>query len=190
MLVHRIFPYLSSAAAGEKFSPTFVPPQGKGRLDNPDLFACWYFATSPSGAVGEAFGEQREWSDDMLCYGTSGPRRVLGLFTLPDDINLLDLDDAQVLVDYKLRPTQVVEPNRSFTQRWARRIASEYRPGTSVPAWDGVSWWSLQRPHWKLVAVWVRTGASNPASFVSHEPLGKNHPAVQDAMSSLKKDWA
>lgn len=189
MLVHRVFPYLASAADGEKYSPTFVPPQGVGRLDNADLYTCWYFASSPSGAVGEMFGEQREWSDGLLTVPYTGARRVLGLFALPDNLNLLDLDDAQVLVDYKLRPTQVVEPNRSMTQRWARRIATEYRPGTSVPAWDGVSWWSLQRPHWKLVAVFVRNGNANPASFVSHEPLGKNHPAVQDAMSSLKRAW-
>lgn len=190
MLYYRVFPYLPAALSGESFSPTFAPPQGMGRVDNPDLYTCWYFARDPSGAIGESFGDLCEWSDDMLLVPTEPrARKVLGSFQLPDDLNLLDLDDGNVLSRYGLRPTQVVEPRRSVTQRWARTIAGETRPGTPTFAWDGVSWWSLHRPHWQIIAVWVRKGDKDRAEFKRIESLDREHPAVQSAMTSLNRKW-
>jgi len=184
MLISRIFPYLPSATHGRPGHPAHLyKGQGGGRLDNPSHYHVWYLSDDPCGAIGETFGNLDTWSNAMFSFpGLIGSRRALATYTLPDGLSILDLDDARNLLDRGMRPTQVVERNRSATQSWALRIFNE-RNDAGQRMWQGVSWWSLHRPQWKLMGLW---GSITP-SVVSVEQLDTKHPAVVDAANTLRK---
>jgi hypothetical protein len=115
VLVYRIFAYDPVASVGQHGHPEYLyKPQGKGRLDNPQHYDSWYVALTPEAAVGEVFGDITVWGQDMFeLPAFAGSRRALGVFELPDEISLLDLDDAPALLDRGLRPTQVIARNRA-----------------------------------------------------------------------------
>jgi hypothetical protein len=184
MLVYRVFPHLASAAVGAAGHPQYLHRgQGGGRLDNPGHYLVWYLACSPSGAVGEAFADLDTWSDTMFAYPKlAGSRRALATYAIPDDLALLDLDDAKNLLDRGLRPTQVVERNRSATQVWALKIFRE-RNDRSSQMWNGVKWWSIHRPQWEIIGYW---GTAAP-TVVNVERLTTSHSALIDAARALSK---
>ena len=155
MLLYRVFPSLDSAGEGEPGHPSYIhKPQGKGRLDNPGDYTCWYLSGESSGAVGEVFGDLTSWVDDMFEVPfLAGARRALGTYFIPDDTPLLDLDDAKNLLDRGLRPTQVIIRNRPATQAWALAIFKEANADGSRK-WQGVRWWSYQRPSWQIYGLW------------------------------------
>lgn len=181
MLLFRVFPYLAGAHVGEPGHPQYLhPAQGAGRLDNPREYQCWYLSAEASGAAGEVFGDLARWSDGMFGFpALPGARRTLGTYEIPDDTPLVDLDDAQNLLDRGLRPTQVIGSNRPVTQAWALRIFNERAHG-GTRKWNGVRWWSYHRPQWRIFGLWeieprcVDTGA-----------LDVGHPAIVDAARTL-----
>jgi RES domain-containing protein len=183
VLAYRVFPYHPSATAGEAGSPSYLhKPQGQGRLDNPGEYDVWYLSVEASGAVGETFGNLATWSPAMFPFpGLPGARKALGVYELDDDLPLLELDDARNLLDRGLRPTQVVERNRSATQAWALAIFRE-RDHRGNPRWAGVRWWSYHRPQWRILGVW---GAVPRCVLV--EDLDMGHIAVVDAARTLTK---
>jgi len=156
-------------------------PQGSGRLDNPDHYVVRYFALSPAAAVAETFGTLTRWVPAMFAFpGLTGGVRAVATYEIPDDTPILDLDDAQALVDRGLRPTQVVTRARAVTQPWAFRIFQE------PVRWAGVRWWSYYRPEWPIVGLW------RDESLVVRktEPLDIDHPAVDEAAKELAKERA
>lgn len=187
MLLYRVFPHLPSAAAGMPGHAYYLhPSSGAGRLDNPSRYSVWYLSHDACGAIGEVFGNQEAWSDAMFSFPKlPGSRRALATFTLPDDLPVLDLDDAQTLLDRGLRPTQVVSRNRSATQTWALRVYEE-RDDRGQQKWHGVKWWSFHRPQWRLMGYW---GPMQPR-IVDVEPLDTKHYAVLDAANTLCKSIA
>ena len=188
MIVYRVFPYLPAARPGAPGHPDYLhKPQGKGRLDNPADYDLWYFAVMPEGAIGEVFGNFTMWVDDMFEVPfLPGARRALGRYELPDDLDILDLDDAQALLDRGLRPTQVVGRNRAASQTWALRIFQE-RTHDGSRKWIGVRWWSYQRPQWPVIGLWTAPGESPAHRIVDVSPLDLKHPAVADAARTLAK---
>jgi hypothetical protein len=74
-----------------------------------------------------------------------GARRALGIFGLPHDLRILDLDDPAQFVRVGLRPTQIVTRNLAVMQGRAHRIWSEKAPHRSDHTWQAVSWWSFRR---------------------------------------------
>ena len=87
----------------------------------------------------------------------------------------LDLDDAGVLVERSLRPTDVVIRNRPRTQQIARAVHAG-------GGWAGLSWWSMHRPQWTLHVLW-----DHRALVVEGvEPL-PGHPGLLDAGRLLAK---
>lgn len=150
MLVCRVFPHREDAAAGDPGHPLYIhPDQGWGRWDNPDLYRVLYVAATATGAIGESFAHLSHWSQAMLPFPSiAGSRRRLATYQLAEHARpLLDLDDARVLLDRGLRPTDIVKRNRARTQQIARDIFAE-------SAWAGLSWWSMHRPEWALHALW------------------------------------
>jgi RES domain len=186
MLLYRIAPYLGTAPPGRPGHPLYKNPhQGHGRFDNPSDYSVWYLSYSPSGAVAEVFADLLEWTDPMFEYPKiAGARRALMTFTVPDNISLLDLDDAQHLLERGLRPTQVVERNRPATQSRALRVFEE-RNRRGDRRWDGIRWWSIHRPQWELLAYWgSRISSATP---IAVEKLDTTHNAVVDAATALSK---
>ncbi len=184
MLLYRVVPYLASATPGEPGHPSYLHrPQGRGRLDNPSEYDCWYLSEQEAGAVGEVFADLLSWTDDMFAAPyLPGATRALATYEITDDTPLLELDDARNLLARSLRPTQVIERNRPATQAWALNIYNERNPGTGARLWAGVRWWSHHRPQWRVMGIWGVTPTS-----LRVDPLNLGHPAVIDAARVLAK---
>lgn len=183
MLAYRVFPYLATARPGEPGHPLYEHrPQRGGRVDHPD-YHVWYLGRRPEGAVGEAFGDLATWEASMFeTPYLPGGRRALGVFGLPDDLRLRDLDDPRALVDLGLRPTQVVTRNLAVTQAWGHRIWDERDPHASRRhRWQAVQWWSYHHPPWEVLASWQRP------DLVRVEPLSLTHDAVVEAARQLHR---
>ncbi len=188
MLVYRVFAFDPKAPAGSSGHPDYLyHPQGSGRCDNPGLYDAWYYATTPEAALAEVFGDLATWSAGMFDtpYLPTG-RRALGVYELPDDVALLDLDDAKSLNDRGLRPTQVVFRIRSATQAWSKLIFEE-KAASGKRAWQGVRWWSYWKPHWTVFVVWIEPAQPVLHSFVRAEALDLTHAAVESARKSLNR---
>jgi hypothetical protein len=185
MLLYRVFAYLPAAAtAATAGHPQYIhTPQGRGRLDNPSDYTVWYLSDQPSGAIGETFADLVLWRDAMFpAPYLPGAQRVLGTYDVADDLPILDLDDANALLQRGLRPSQVIQRNRPVTQAWAKGIFDE-KDHDGTRKWDGVRWWSYQRPQWRIVGLW----GNIPPACVSVDPLTVAHPAVRDAARTLGK---
>lgn len=183
MLLYRVFPHHPSASAGQPGHWSYLNrPQLQGRLDNTTEHDCWYLARDASGAVGEAFGNQATWTDAMFpTPWQPGGRRALGTFQIDDNAKLLDLDDSANLAARGLRPTQVVIRNLAVTQAWALSIFQE-KTAAGARLWDGVKWWSFQRPQWEVYGLW-----NGAPECVKVEDLDLDHPAVIDAAQALTR---
>lgn len=181
MLVYRVFPYLPSAKPGRPGHPLYEHrPQAGGRIDHPDYFV-WHLSRHAEAACGESFGNLHRWDESMFDFPLiPGARRALGVFRLPDDLRICDLDDPAQLTRLGLRPTQVVTRNLPVTQRWGHRAWSE----TSTDherRWQAVSWWSYHRPVWSVLASWERPEP------VRVESLDLAHPGMVDAAGALNR---
>ncbi len=190
MLAYRVFPHLPGAQPGKSGSAEHLyKPQGSGRIDNPAYYDMWYLALNKEGAIGETFGNIPIWSDEMFDFpALPGSRRALATFSIPDELALIDLDDAQTLADLNLRPTQVIALNRPMTQTWALKIF-ELRNDAGARKWSGVKWWSFQRPQWSIVGIWVAPGDIPPNRLVGVEELTTSHPSVIDAATTLSRTF-
>lgn len=186
VLTYRVFPYLPTAGSGQPGHPLYEHrPQLGGRVDHPDYYV-WYLARHPEAAVGETFGNLAAWDPSVFDVPfMPGAQRALGVYVLPDDLRLLDLDDARVLLDRSLRPTQVVIRNLAVTQQWGHAIWAEPDPHDEVRRrWQAVQWWSYHHPSWPILASWDRPRLDHV------EPLTLTHPAVTEAARALLRPLA
>ncbi len=101
--------------------------------------------------------------------------RALGVYNLPDDLPYVDLGDPQRLVELGVRPSQVIEHNRPYTQALALRIYQQR-------SYNGIRWWSFHRPQWRVYCLW-----EIDPRVVQIEPLMMSHIAVQSAARTLAK---
>jgi hypothetical protein len=53
--LYRVFPFHPDSSADKPGGALYVPPQGAGRIDNPDLYTVLYLSDAPVGAIAEAF---------------------------------------------------------------------------------------------------------------------------------------
>jgi len=121
--LYRVLPFLRHAAPREPGGALHIPPQGGGRLDNPNLYAVLYLSDAGPGAIAEAFGRFPEWIPAMLGGSPSlpGSERALARYSLSEGEALCDLDDPEQLAAFGLRPSDVVSRDYSRTRAWARR---------------------------------------------------------------------
>ncbi|MDQ6774619.1 MAG: RES domain-containing protein [Actinomycetota bacterium] len=177
MLLHRVFPYLPSASTGQPGHPLYVhPAQGAGRFDNPSHYLAWYMAAEAVSAIGESFAHLSEWRDEVFEFPhIPGSRKALGIYDLPDDLPYVDLDDPQRLVDLGVRPSQIVERNRPYTQALALRIYIEAK-------YKGIRWWSFHRPRWRVYCLW-----EIDPDIVQVDDLTVAHIAVDSAARTLAR---
>lgn len=191
MLAYRVFASSPTALPGIPGHAEFIPTgQTSGRWDNGDAYQTSYLSLSPEGAVGEVFGDIPHWKSGMFEVPyLPGGRRKLAIFELPESLSILDLDNAQTLVEHELRPTQVVIRNPPFTQGFAL-TAFRQRTASGARRWNGIRWWSFHRPYWPLLALWLAPGDKSPLSLQQEEPLDLEHGAVRDAAKALARDLA
>jgi hypothetical protein len=115
-----------------------------------------------------------------------GGRRALAVFDLPHHLRILNLDDPTVLHTLGLRPSQVVIRDPAVTQPLALRLFRTLN-SDGVRQWDGLSWWSFQRPHWTNVAIWAPPSSPCPLTLLTIEHLALDHPAVAEASLALAR---
>jgi len=176
--LYRVLPLLTNAAPKQPGGVLYVPPQGGGRLDNPELYAVLYLSDAAPGAIAEAFGRFPEWSPAILAGspGLPGSARVIASYRLADAAPLCDLDDPDVLRDLGLRPSEVVSRDYSRTRAWARRIYAQR-------LWVGVRWWSYYDPRWASVGLWDLTGLA----LQDVRPLRLDNPALIEASRTIAR---
>jgi hypothetical protein len=107
-----------------------------------------------------------------------GSVRALATYDLADSAAILDLDDAKALVEWGLRPSDIVTRARGTTQAWARKIFSSGR-------FAGVRWWSFYSPEWASFGLWKYSSLS----VKSVERLGPESPQVEEARLYLMRSW-
>jgi hypothetical protein len=113
-------------------------------------------------------------------------RRALAVVEVPDDLNILDLDDPLVLAALGIKPSQVVGRNPAATQDLALRVFRETTAG-GERRWAGLSWWSFHRPFWTNVALWAAPGETLPLTVVEVQPLSCGHDAIIESAAALAK---
>ncbi len=133
-------------------------------------------AHEPPSAVGEVFANVATWRDEMFPFPQiPGAQRALGVYRLADDVPYVDLDDAQTLVERKMRPSQVIAHNRPYTQGKALEVYQEKK-------WNGIRWWSFHRPQWRVWCLWDIDPECEEV-----QDLDVSHVAVRDVASTLAK---
>lgn len=189
MLGFRVFGFDPRARPGTSGHPDYLHrPQGQGRWDNPVSYDTWYLATSAAGAIAEAFGNLSVFSEQMFDTPyLAGGRRALAVFSLPDDLRILDLDDAANLLALTMRPSQVVIRNLAYTQVRAQEIF-DARDTAGARDWAGVGWWSFHRPVWHNLAIFVEPGTAAPLTLLRVDELSLDSPWVAEAQRELARD--
>ena len=174
--LYRVFPFLPKSGVRQPGGPLFVPCQGGGRLDNPDLYSVLYASSSPAGAVAEAFGRFPEWSKALLEGSPSLPNsfRAIARYQLPSRVSVCDLDDPAQLIRLNLRPSEVVLRDYTRTRAWARRIYEQFK-------WVGAQWWSYYNSEWTSVGLWD----ISKVSVSDVEVLHLEHQAFVEASRTI-----
>ena len=138
MILHRCFTWDRTSRATEAGGALWFPRQfqGDGRHDNPESYGCLYVTEERVSAVVEQLARFRgqRLTDGML------RRRALPLalaaIELPDDAELVDLDEPRTLEREELRPSRVTSsrapPSRTSSASAARasRAGSAERAST------------------------------------------------------------
>ena len=177
-ILYRVLPFLPGAAPGQPGHPLYIPPQGGGRLDNPDIYRILYLADQASGAIAESFGRFPEWTSAILAGSPSlpGSSRVLARYNLPDTLQVCNLDDPQQLITLHLRPSEIVSRAYADTRAWARRIFA-------AKLWGGIRWWSYYDPRWSSFGLWdIET-----LRFEEIIPLTLDTPALIEAATVIAR---
>jgi hypothetical protein len=154
----------------------YIPPQGGGRLDNPDLYSVLYASDAPSGAIAEAFGRFPEWTPAVLAGAPAlpGSARALAHFRFTGAARVCDLDDPAQLAALGLRPSDVVSRDYTRSRAWAAQL---FRDGR----WAGVRWWSYYDPRWTSFGLWRLDGVKLAAVRV----LRLDDPVLVEAARTI-----
>jgi len=147
--LYRVFPFVPEADPHDPGGALYIPPQGGGRLDNPDLYSVFYAGSAEAGAIAEAFGRFPEWTPAVLAGNPSVPGsfRAMARYRLSEAARICDLDDPVQLAALGLRPSDVVSRDYNRTREWARHIYLQR-------SWAGLQWWSYYDPRWISFGIW------------------------------------
>lgn len=107
-----------------------------------------------------------------------GSRRALCTYELADQAPILDLDDASALVNWGLKPSEVVTRDRARTQAWALRVYE-------AESHAGVRWWSYWNPDWGSLGLWDLTAIE----VVKVDPLTVDQEDLEAARQVLLRSW-
>lgn len=156
MILHRCFPLDERARSRSPGGPLWFPRphQGDGRHDNPDAYGCLYVTDREDSAVVERLAPVRGslFLPGMLVQ--EGRSLALAALELPDDAEVVDLDEPRVLVREGLRPSLVATRSREVTQPHALRIFESHEQAA------GLRWWSTHEALWLNYTIFDRARTS------------------------------
>jgi hypothetical protein len=137
-----------------------------------------YLSERALAAVAEQIAYLRGQRLDDSDLERAGMRLALVPLDASVDGRLWDLDDPRVLLERRLRPSQVATRVRDQTRRQA---ADLFR---GRPRRDGLRWWSALEASWLHVTLFDRAATRLAVSAVP-EPLQITHPTVREAAEVL-----
>ena len=180
MILWRVFPDGTTAAAGDPGGPLWFPRehQGGARHDNPDAYGCLYVSERGASAVAEALAPFRgRGALRGAMLHRAGLPLSLAELELREPAALVDLDEPRTLEEAGLRPSRVATRRRDVTQADALRL---YR---DEPRAAGLRWWSTIEASWLNVTVFDR--ARRRLRVRAIEPLTVEHGTVVEAAGAI-----
>jgi RES domain len=179
VILHRCLAWNERAAPDGPDGALWFPRpyQGEGRHDNPAVYGCLYLSEQPLSCVVEQLARFRgQRLSPALLFRRRLPLALAEL-ELPDDAQLVDLDDPAVLRRERLRPSRVATRERGITQPEA--LALHEKHGEAA----GLRWWSTFESQWLNVTVFDRV--SSTLRLVSVTALEVDDEAVAAAADVL-----
>jgi hypothetical protein len=175
VILYRCFACDDGAAPAERDGPLWFPRvfQGEGRHDNPDLYGCLYLSAAAVSCVVEQLARFRGQRLTASMLRRRGLPLVLAEIELPDDLEVVDLDDPRVLRRERLRPSTIATRERTITQPQARALFERHAAAA------GLRWWSTYESLWTNVTVFDR--AARHLRVRAQRPLTLDDPAVVEA---------
>jgi len=151
--------------------------QGDGRHDSPHLFGCLYVSLEAISTVAEQLARLTGTFVAEADLVRGGQRLSLATIRLPDEAELVDLDDPIVLAREELRPSRVATGDRTLTQTQAAALFQEHREAV------GLRWWSIFESLWANVTLFDRAEALLTLDDV--HPLDVGDEVVHEAARFL-----
>ena len=175
MILHRCFAWDERAEDTGTDGPLWCPRiyQGEGRHDNPERYGCMYLSESALSTVVEQLARFRGQRLLPSLLRRRGLPLALADLELPDDAELVDLDDPVVLRRERLRPSRVATRDRRVTQPQALALYVRHRRAA------GVRWWSTYEGVWMNVTLFDR--AISQLHVRAVRALTVEDPAVVEA---------
>jgi len=155
VILHRCLAWNERAAPdgpdGALWFP--LPYQGEGRHDNPAVYACLYLSEESLSCVVEQLARFRGQRLTAALLRRRGLPLALAKLELPDDSQLVDLDEPAVLRRERLRPSRVATRAREITQPQALVLHDRHRDAL------GLRWWSTFEAQWLNVTLFDRAAS-------------------------------
>jgi len=178
LILHRCFAWNERSRPEQPDAPLWFPRvfQGDGRHDNPDAYGCLYLTHRDVSAVVEQLARFRGQRLIAPMLVRRSLPLALAAIELPDDAELVDLDDPVVLRRRGLRPSFVATRDRAITQPQALAV---YRETDAA----GIRWWSIHESLWANFTLFDRAASRLRVRDVRRLALGD--PAVVEAAEFL-----
>lgn len=151
--------------------------QGAGRHDNPLLYGCLYVSEEPLSPVVERlarFRGRQLTPDKLISWGRPV---ALATLELPEEAEIVDLDEPEVLEREGLRPSRVATNERSLTQAQASDLFGQHASAA------GLRWWSTFESLWANVTLFDRAEAALAVADVHALDVGDD--VVREAAEFL-----
>ena len=152
MILYRCFAWSRRARPDQPDGPLWFPRefQGEGRHDNPDEYGCLYLTDREGSGVVEQLARFRGTPLRPELLRRRRLPLALAAIELPDDAELVDLDEPRVLTRNRLRPSQVATRQREVTQPQALVLYGRH------PDAAALRWWSTYEALWANYTVFDR----------------------------------
>jgi len=152
VILHRCLAWNERAAPDAADGALWFPRpyQGEGRHDNPAAYGCLYLSEQPLSCVVEQLARFRGQRLIPSLLVRRGLPLALAELELPDDAQLVDLDEPAVLRRERLRPSRVATRERAITQPQALALYEKH--GYAA----GLRWWSTFEAQWLNVTLFDR----------------------------------
>jgi hypothetical protein len=179
VILHRCLAWNERAAPDAADGAIWFPRpyQGEGRHDNPAAYGCIYLSEQPLSCVVEQLARFRGQRLTSALLRRRGLPLALAELELPDDAQLVDLDEPAVLRRERLRPSRVATRERGITQPQA--LALHEKHGEAL----GLRWWSTFESQWLNVTLFDR--AASALRLVSANALDVAADEIAEAADVL-----
>jgi hypothetical protein len=156
VILHRCLAWNERAARDAPDGALWFPRpyQGEGRHDNPLVYGCLYLSEQPLSCVVEQLARFRGQRLSQALLRRRGLPLALAELELPDDAQLVDLDEPAVLRRERLRPSRVATRERTVTQPLALALHEKHDEAA------GLCWWSTFESQWLNVTLFDRAASA------------------------------